>query len=955
MKTKLLLLIPMLTSLHGFAQNPYLLSAPTAGSSQYIAQMVSTKTGKTFYNVIDKSDPWSQLWGLWYTDGTRNGTQKLSLQTTQFITTEATMLTPLGDNKILFAGDNVQQYGEVWVSDGTQAGTFGLQNFVPTASVVPVLGIAAIGNKGIYMAVSTDNHLRLHATNATAYGDISVVHDFGVYANTYNTAFDFKTINNIVYFALNNAITLHTEIWRTDGTSGGTYLVKDLGLDYGITSTFMPFNNDFYFITISSTYGDYIWKSDGTEGGTAKLKHIALTFQQDNINVSYAAVEHDLITSNNALYFTANDGTHGKELWRTDGTENGTHMTFDFNPGSTGSNPNWLTVLNNQLYFSANTTLFNVGTELYGYNGQQFTSPIDIFPGTTGSNPSNITAINNTLIFSATSNVTDGQELWVSDGSSPNSFEIDNINKLNNQGSDPQLFSVQNNKAFFVDNYDINRDGLANEECVFVYNAPGKIWTGNVNTTGSEPGNWMPNGAPNSTDDVIIPVNPKNQMATDFMQVKNFFNNGSTINVNTGLIFILGDFFNEGTINNANNGVFALVTNNTNTIRSIGGTGIFNGQLTMSSGINARLTSDMKVNTLRVEGVDSIYLGDYSFTIDNFNIFTPKFITDGVGTLRLPVGGSPVLFSVMADAKSYTPLTITNTGAFDYFSVNVKNGVYSGGYSGSGTAISQEAVNKTWLVDESVAGGSNVSITAQWNAADELPMFSRNNTYLSHYINGVWDNGTIGTAGGTGPYTFTRAGITGFSPFAVTSSPTILPLYLFNFAATNNNNNVLLKWQTQNEINTALFNVQRSIDGFHFNTITSLKAAGNSTAINNYSYNDNDVAKLNVQKIYYQIQTVDKDSKINVSKIISVELTTVQNKMMIWPNPVKDVLNINVTGYSGDAVITIYDMTGRQLLSRKQNIVSGTFNINATAFAPGTYILQINENGKTIQQSFIKQ
>ena len=65
----------------------------------------------------------------------------------------------------------------------------------------------------------------------------------------------------------------------------------------------------------------------------------------------------------NQLYFEANDGTHGLELWTYDGT-NSPSMVADIASGSVDSEPSDLTVFNNQLYFSAND----------GYNGTGFWS-----------------------------------------------------------------------------------------------------------------------------------------------------------------------------------------------------------------------------------------------------------------------------------------------------------------------------------------------------------------------------------------------------------------------------------------------------------------------------------------------------------------------------------------------------------------------------------------------------
>src|SRR5215218_1923401 len=64
---------------------------------------------------------------------------------------------------------------------------------------------------------------------------------------------------------------------------------------------------------------------------------------------------NEIATFNGFVYFVANDDVHGNELWRTDGTNEGTALVSDIYPGlpSTNSNPHRLTVVGDRLFFNA--------------------------------------------------------------------------------------------------------------------------------------------------------------------------------------------------------------------------------------------------------------------------------------------------------------------------------------------------------------------------------------------------------------------------------------------------------------------------------------------------------------------------------------------------------------------------------------------------------------------------
>lgn len=117
------------------------------------------------------------------------------------------------------------------------------------------------------------------------------------------------------------------------------------------------------------------------------------------------------------LFFVATTPEHGTELWRTDGTREGTKLLSDLNPGlgknslPNSSNPKELTVLGNTLFFVAETA--NLGRELFRTSGNTAESPLLVrnsLPGPLSGLPSNLTVIGNSLYFAATT--LQGRELW---------------------------------------------------------------------------------------------------------------------------------------------------------------------------------------------------------------------------------------------------------------------------------------------------------------------------------------------------------------------------------------------------------------------------------------------------------------------------------------------------------------------------------------------------------------
>lgn len=927
-------------SISASAQNPLLLKSPIpGGSNRAIDKIIATSSGKTFFNTVDNNNHFSDLWGLWVTDGTQAGTTRLSLTSPGFTSTEATYLAPLGDNKIVFAGDDENGYGEVWVSDGTQAGTFGIEKFTPGGNFTPLFDFTSLGTMAVYTAIANNLHLQLRKTDGTIPGT-SMLHDFGDNSKSDYAIGNYEKIGNTIYFELINSTTTPQgfELWRTDGTTAGTYQVKDFGQDYSIASNFMAFNNNIYFITNSTTYGDYIWKSDGTNAGTSPLKQIS-TSTNANGFPSYSA-------TSTALYFAANNSINGKELWKTNGTATGTFMLSDINPGPASSGPNYLVTLNDVLYFSA--TNGTTGDRLWKYDMNSGNGPV-VASGATG-NPDFLTLQNNTILFSASSTL-GVPGLWVTDGTAGNTVEFTDINPYLTGYPDQKIVTVSGNSAYFIGYFDTNGDGIK-DPCIYKYTVPEKIWTGSVSSDASIAANWFPAGAPAQTDNVLLPINAANPFSNPFLFCNDFINNGSTVNVGTGLALINGNLYNAGTINNNSGGVFAVATGATTSFRLIGGPGTYNGQFTLSGGVNARLTSNFTVNHLRIEGDDSIYLGPYNLQIDALDLKIPKIFTDSAGKFFMPVGASPVSFPIVSyPGASFTPVTITNTGTYDYFGVNVKDGVYSNGTTGN--LVGSQVVNKTWNIEEQTPGGSNATVSVQWSATDELPGFVRNSVYLNHYTSSAWDPGTPGTASGSGPFTFSRSGITSFSPFTISSSTSALPVNLISFTADKLNNAVQLNWQTMSEKNFSFFEAERSNDGIIFSRLGEVPISFNNSTKKNYSYTDNSpITGTN----FYRLKMVDADAKFTYSKTVALRFDGSNNALQIFPNPAKDILHVQVTGSNENAVLQIVDLTGRKLKEQRINVDGTTsVSVDINDLPKGMYNLLLKTNSKTEHQKFVKQ
>jgi hypothetical protein len=190
-----------------------------------------------------------------------------------------------------------------------------------------------------------------------------------------------------------------------------------------------------------------------------------------------------------------------------------------------------------------------------------------------------------------------------------------------------------------------------------------------------------------------------------------------------------------------------------------------------------------------------------------------------------------------------------------------------------------------------------------------------------------------------------QGSISSFSSFYFASSNVILPVGLLTFTGSLQNNSAVLKWSTENEINTSHFIVERSIDGSSFTGIGQVNATGTASSATDYTYTDNNIDVLQSLIIYYRLKIVDNDGSAKYSKVITISLVDITGAVTVAPNPVYNRATVSINAIqNGKVQWSLYDNTGHLILSNQVSVKRGannTFEVPMEKLSNGSYYISL--------------
>jgi ELWxxDGT repeat protein len=877
------------------------------------------------------------------------------------------------------------------VTDGTTAGTIYLKDLnadlfqftIPAQNFIYIITEKTTGT-----FPSLVNNVEIWKSDGTVAGTVLVKamppynpfssSQYETWTSDANLDRNFSVDGDVMYFGGYDAAN-GNELWSTDGTAAGTYLVKDIRPGTGNSNVggFCKVGGTTLFRAAVTGFNYTLWKTDGTAIGTEEIIIPGLTFWQAPVG-----------KINNKLIFYGYDGVNGAEPWVSDGTVGGTYLLADINAGTansttsslqnlhlrfndkycffianktTGANNLWRTdgTITGTIQLTSTTGLgsnFSGGgysdidnTGLWWLEGNEKLYKSD---GTVAGTSLATTTLSNALYlkiyksaawFHSRRASINNPEPWRSDGTAANTNIALEVQPAD-LGCYPYGFFVTNNKLHFFSDYAASKN-------LYQYNGDFTFNGGVAGGKWKDSANWNSMLPPGITDSVFINTGTPNALningSTAYAGTLIMQNNAVINFTNPTDSLIINNRLAPGSNNNfTGTGVLALRNNKGDSVQI--NNGFTAGKLSVQSNSNL-ITGNISIaNNINLSSSGKLILNNNNFTLTGTSSTATAsasnyIVTNGSGKMFIENIGTGARTGTevfpIGTATSFNPVTFSNAGTADIFGARIINGVnfnYTGETPQSAAYVSG-AVNAAWFITEAVAGGSDATIGLQWNAAQELPSFNRSIAQLGHFTGGIWNLGTAGVATGTDPYNYSRNNINSFSPFGIFNNNAALPVRYAKLLVTKNLTGNKLQWIID-ATDAVTIELEKSADAVNFTKFyqTQYTATG--------FYNDAAMAG----KIYYRLKVTEVSGKITYSNIVWINDRSMQ--ITVFPNFTNTTFIIQ-NSMQQYLQLLLYSSDGK-LLSKK-NLQPGNNIIDINFFANGIYYYHIHDGVLNVKNGAI--
>lgn len=276
------------------------------------------------------------------------------------------------------------------------------------------------------------------------------------------------------------------------------------------------------------------------------------------------------------------------------------------------------------------------------------------------------------------------------------------------------------------------------------------------------------------------------------------------------------------------------------------------------------------------------------------------------------------------------------------------NGIGYGNYT-LGSGVTDVTTKEWWRLDRN-SGTANTSIKLTWGAESDIPnelTSTISGLLVAHFNGTAWDSqGGINHTGNItdGTVTSTANGNV-FGPFTL-AVPTPQPVVLLSFNGKKIASGTVLDWVTISERNNKEFKVEKSLNGYVFQTIGSVKASSDGNRKNEYSFLDTEISTL----AYYRIKQVDFDGNYSYSHVILISYVPTIQTFSIAPNPFESQLTLfALNNPDGEQFYQVHfvNTLGETIGSFDGNLININNWINSlfVGAGKGVYFLNISESG----------